>query len=197
MISLNDESIVSVIKSSVAKFSYVETFKDNIYYTNQFTKTVTCCDFQGNTRWVFSNASVLVGPFGISVDGDGNVYVVGNRTNNVVIISPNGQHYKELLISENGLNEPMAVSCNIFREWDDDRQSLVDKISEKSRSKLSYAGNSVNPSMQEAGKKHASKLTELASPSDKQSKVKNDRGADDLETQSSSTPTGVHYECSM
>ncbi|CAG2255462.1 unnamed protein product [Mytilus edulis] len=109
MISLNDESIVSVIKSSVAKFSYVETFKDNIYYTNQFTKTVTCCDFQGNTRWVFSNASVLVGPFGISVDGDGNVYVVGNRTNNVVIISPGGEHFKELLISENGLNEPMVI----------------------------------------------------------------------------------------
>ncbi|CAC5358296.1 unnamed protein product [Mytilus coruscus] len=87
-----------------------------------------------------------------------------------------------------------SFPCNICREWDDDRRSLVDKMLEKARSKLSFAGNAVNPSVQEAGKKNTAKLSELASPSDKQSKIKIDRCADDFETQSRSTPAGVHYE---
>ncbi|CAC5382111.1 unnamed protein product [Mytilus coruscus] len=65
---------------------------------------------------------------------------------------------------------------------------------EKTRSKLSFGGNAVNPSVQEAGKKLTctAKLSELASPDkhDKQSKVRTDHGADGRETQS----TGVHYE---
>ncbi|CAC5369878.1 unnamed protein product [Mytilus coruscus] len=64
----------------------------------------------------------------------------------------------------------------------------------KARSKLSFGGNAVNPSVQEAGKKLTctAKLSELASPDkhDKQSKVRTDHGADGRETQS----TGVHYE---
>ncbi|CAC5424319.1 unnamed protein product [Mytilus coruscus] len=84
-----------------------------------------------------------------------------------------------------------AFPCNICREWDDERRSLVDKMLDKARSKLSFAGN---PSVQEVGKKNTAKLSELALPSDKQSKVKIDRCADDLETQSSSTPAGVYYE---
>ncbi|CAC5386506.1 unnamed protein product [Mytilus coruscus] len=87
-----------------------------------------------------------------------------------------------------------AFPCNICREWDDDRRSLVDKMLEKARSKLSFGGNAVNPSVQEAGKKLTctAKLSELASPDkhDKQSKVRTDHGADGRETQS----TGVHYE---
>ncbi|CAC5395236.1 unnamed protein product [Mytilus coruscus] len=84
-----------------------------------------------------------------------------------------------------------AFPCNICREWDDERRSLVDKMLDKARSKLSFAGNS---SVEEIGKKNTAKLSELASPSDKQSKVIIDHCADDLETQSSSTSAGEHYE---
>jgi len=46
---------------------------------------------------------------GISVDNDGNVYVVGYVSNNVVVISPDGQRHRQLLSSKDGLKEPQVV----------------------------------------------------------------------------------------
>lgn len=86
-----------------------------------------------------------------------------------------------------------AFPCNICREWDDEKRSLVDKMLEKARSKLSLSSSAVNPSVQEAGNKlETAKLSELASPAkhDKLSKVRTDHRADDRETQG----TGVHFE---
>ncbi|VDI76129.1 Hypothetical predicted protein [Mytilus galloprovincialis] len=108
IINLNDESIVNVTKTSVTLYSYVTTFRDKIFYTDCNAASVTCIDFQGNIQWVFKK-SVLKDPFGISVDGCGNIYVVGGGSNNVVVISPNGQHYRELLTIEHGLDEPMVI----------------------------------------------------------------------------------------
>lgn len=50
---------------------------------------------------------------GISVDRDGNVYVVGTSSNNVVVISPNGQHYRDLVTSDNGIEKPVVVHVDI------------------------------------------------------------------------------------
>jgi sugar lactone lactonase YvrE len=69
---------------------YVATSGDKLYYTNWNTHTVTCCDLYGTSQWEF-NESVLRCPLGISVDNDGNVYVVGFHSKNVVVISPDGQ----------------------------------------------------------------------------------------------------------
>jgi DNA-binding beta-propeller fold protein YncE len=55
--------------------AYVATSGDKLYYTN--TNTVICCDLRGTTQWEFKDKRVLQGPYGISVDNDGNVYVVG------------------------------------------------------------------------------------------------------------------------
>ncbi|XP_071123021.1 uncharacterized protein [Mytilus edulis] len=112
MIRLGDESIVNVTKTEVTNFSYVATFRDNIFYTDCHEDSVTCIDFKGKTRWVFKNGSVLKAPYDISVDRDGNVYVVGGVSNNVVVISPNGKHCRELLSSENGLEEPVVIQVN-------------------------------------------------------------------------------------
>lgn len=106
MINFNDESIVNINKTEVSEFSYVATFRNTIFYTNG--DSVSCIDFQGNTQWVFRD-DVLKGSFGISIDGDGNAYVVGCEINNVVVISPNGQNYKELLTSANGLIVPGVI----------------------------------------------------------------------------------------
>ncbi|XP_063399122.1 uncharacterized protein LOC134683737 [Mytilus trossulus] len=119
MISLNDESISNITKTSVSDYSCVATFGDEIFYTNCKYNNVTCADFQGKTRWMFKNETVLKSPFGISVDRDGNIYVVGKDSNNLVVISSNGQNYRELLTSENGLEAPVIVnveksSCKIL-----------------------------------------------------------------------------------
>jgi sugar lactone lactonase YvrE len=78
---------------------YVATSGDKLYYADYCTHTVTCCDLHGTTQWEFNDERVLQYPLGISVDNDGNVYVVGCYTHNVVVISPDGQRHRQLLTS--------------------------------------------------------------------------------------------------
>ena len=70
---------------------------------------MTCCDLHGTTQWEFKDDRVLQGPFGISVNNDGNVYTVGFYSNNVVVISPDGQRHRQLLSSKDGLISPRVL----------------------------------------------------------------------------------------
>ena len=70
---------------------------------------MTCCDLHGTTQWEFKDDRVLHFPRGISVDNDGNVYVVGHFSNNVVVISPDGQHHRQLLSSKDSLLKPRVL----------------------------------------------------------------------------------------
>jgi DNA-binding beta-propeller fold protein YncE len=89
--NLNDKSISSVINSDMPGVYYVATSGDKLYYTNGNTHFVTCCDLHGTTQWEFKNELVLRSPLGVFVDNDGNVFVVGYNSDNVVVISPDGQ----------------------------------------------------------------------------------------------------------
>ena len=73
---------------------------------------MTCCDLHGTIQWEFKDDRVLQFPRGISVDNDGNVYVVGYHSSNVVVISPDVQRHRQLLSSENGLKEPRVIDYN-------------------------------------------------------------------------------------
>ncbi|CAG2249869.1 unnamed protein product [Mytilus edulis] len=108
MISLNDETITNVNNTKLSGLAYVTTFGDKLFYTN-CNDSVTCCDYHGHILWTFCDKSVVRSPQGVSVDNDGNVYVVGGYTNNVVVISADGQHYRQLLSSEDGLSFPWAL----------------------------------------------------------------------------------------
>ena len=108
MLNLSDKS-VSDINRIMCFVSYVATFGNKLYYTNYFTDTVTCCDLQGTTQWEFKDERVLKGPFGISVDNDGNVYVAGLGSINVMIISPDGHRHRQLLSSKDGLVQPKVL----------------------------------------------------------------------------------------
>jgi DNA-binding beta-propeller fold protein YncE len=106
MLNLSDRSVSDIIKSNMSMVKYVATSRDRLYYTNWFTDTVTCCDLHGTTQWEFKDKRVLKNPCGVSVDNDGNVCVVGgNRSNNVVVISPDGQRHRQLLSSKDGLEK--------------------------------------------------------------------------------------------
>ena len=85
------------------------TSEDKLYYTNYEKHTVSCCDLHGTTQWEFNSERVLECPRGISVDNDGNVYVVGNESNNVVVISPDGQRHIQLSSSKDGLLKPCVL----------------------------------------------------------------------------------------
>jgi hypothetical protein len=64
---------------------------------------------QSTTQWEFKDERVVKHPRGISVDNDGNVYVVVRDSINVVVISPDGQRHRQLLSSKDGLVKPRVL----------------------------------------------------------------------------------------
>jgi DNA-binding beta-propeller fold protein YncE len=103
----------------MSKVYYVAISGDKLYYANCDTHTVTCCDLHGKTQWEFNDESVLRSPLGISVDNDGNVFVVGYDSQNVVVISPDGQRHRQLLSSSDG-----QVNLRIL-DYDKSTKSLL------------------------------------------------------------------------
>ncbi|XP_063399383.1 uncharacterized protein LOC134684016 [Mytilus trossulus] len=101
--------ISDIVVGQMQAESYVTTFGDKLYHTNPDKNTVTCYNLQGKLQWTFQNESVLKTPGGISVDNDGNIYVVGRESNNVIIISPNGKQFRQLLSGNEGLSEPSSI----------------------------------------------------------------------------------------
>jgi hypothetical protein len=109
MLNLSDKSASDIINSNMSGVYFVATSDGSLYYTNANTYTVTCCDVHGTTQWEFKDTRVLKGPVGISVDNDGNVYVVGYSSNNVVVISSHGQRHRQLLSAHTGLVNPRVL----------------------------------------------------------------------------------------
>ena len=109
MLNLSNKSVSDIISSSMSFVSHVATSGDKLYYTNYDKHTVTCCDLDGTIQWEFKDKRVLQCPFGISVDNDGNVYVVGCNSNNVVLFSPDGQRHRQLLSDKDGLANPNVL----------------------------------------------------------------------------------------
>ena len=106
MLHLSDKYVSEIISSNMSHIDCLATSGGKLYYTNCNSHAVTCCDLHGTTQWKFKDERVLQGSRGISVDNDGNVYVVGCSSNNVVVISPDGQRHRQLLSSKDGLSYP-------------------------------------------------------------------------------------------
>ena len=96
------------VSTRVICLSFI-TSGDKLYYTNYSTHTVTCCDLHSTKQWKFNDKCVLLYPCGISVDNNGNVYVVGRNSNNVVVIFPDGQRHRQLFSSKDGLKNPPVL----------------------------------------------------------------------------------------
>ena len=109
MLNLSDKSVSDIINRDMTFVYYVATSEDKLYYTNYENHTVTCCDLHGTTLWEFNGEHVLQMPHGITVDNDGNVYVVGYQSNNVLLISPDGHRHIQLLSSKDGLVKPYVL----------------------------------------------------------------------------------------
>ncbi|XP_063405654.1 uncharacterized protein LOC134689613 [Mytilus trossulus] len=108
-IQLKSDSEKTIVCLEMPAFSYVAVHDDNIYYTNRDINTVSCYEILGNLKWTFKDEKRLQYPQGISVDSNGNVYVVSRHTHSVVIITPDGKRCRTILSSSDGLHIPRAL----------------------------------------------------------------------------------------
>jgi hypothetical protein len=88
---------------------------DTIKCTDWKANTIDCYTLTGQHIWAFKDENVLREPLGIALDKNGNVYVAGNKTNNVVVLSPDGKNCRAILTKRDGLNKPYSLRINIDR----------------------------------------------------------------------------------
>jgi hypothetical protein len=84
-----------LVPTLIGKFGYVSCDRNKLVYTSS-TETVACCDMNGKEIWRFQDTSVLRSPRGVVVNNEGFVFVAGEQSRNIVVISPDGNSAKEV-----------------------------------------------------------------------------------------------------
>ena len=116
---LNKETLktLEIIRCEITEGAFIDEYKGNIYITNSSENKVLCCDMNGVVKWVFKNEDILKEPYGIGVDGRGNVYVAGGRTLNVVVLSPDGAQHRQIITEKRlQMTLPRALSFDRTRK---------------------------------------------------------------------------------
>ncbi|XP_052087685.1 uncharacterized protein LOC127724677 [Mytilus californianus] len=96
------------IKGELPYQSFVVTYRDKICYSND-KSSVMCTNFSGETLWEFNYKSVLQQPRGGAFDNFGNLYITGESSYNVVVLSSDGKQHREILSRSDGLQGPSAI----------------------------------------------------------------------------------------
>ncbi|CAC5361315.1 unnamed protein product [Mytilus coruscus] len=89
---------------------YISTSENNIFCSKYSNDNVCCFDMNGQEVWKFHNDSLQY-PYGVANDRSGNVFVVGCKFRNLIIIQYDGKTYKNLLDLEKG-SSPHAICYN-------------------------------------------------------------------------------------
>ena len=84
-----------LVPTYIGPFSYISCDGNKLFYTSS-TETVNCCDMNGKSIWRFEDTAVLRSPRGVVVDNQGFVFVAGEKSGSVVVISPDGNSSKEV-----------------------------------------------------------------------------------------------------
>jgi outer membrane protein assembly factor BamB len=98
-----------------ANSTHISLRDDTIKCTDWKTNTIYCYTLTGQQMWAFKDENVLRAPIGIALDKNRNVYVAGRETNNVVVLSPDGENCREIVSNSEGLNKPYSLRINIDR----------------------------------------------------------------------------------
>ncbi|VDI12748.1 Hypothetical predicted protein [Mytilus galloprovincialis] len=82
--------------------------KGEIFCSFSKSDSILSIDSRGKLRFTFENGK-LRGPRGVKGDGNDNIFVSGYDTNNIVWISNDGKKSKEVLNSNNGIQNPRGI----------------------------------------------------------------------------------------
>ena len=109
-IELSDSRITMLVKDvSLAAESFVTTFGDKIFQTNKINHSVTCYTKHGEKLWEFKDESILRQPVGIAIDNNCNIYVISYYHNKVIVLSPDGKQWRQLLDQNDGMRCPYGI----------------------------------------------------------------------------------------
>jgi len=113
MMKLSDDRVTTLVKQiNLPNGTYITTCGDKIYQTNRDTNTVTCYTIKGEKLWEYKDTSVLNGPLCVTVDTNSNVYVTSQISHSVVVLEPDGRQGRQLISSNDGLNDPTGIYFN-------------------------------------------------------------------------------------
>ena len=127
---LSDGRITTLVEDAkLPDQSFVTTFGDKIFQTNHKHNSVTCYAKNGEKLWEFQNGSVLRQPLGVAVDNNCNIYVTSGNYKKVIVLSPDGKLWRQLLDPKDGMRCPYAIyidktTNNILITSYDDRAFL-------------------------------------------------------------------------
>lgn len=110
-LNISTETIDTILNDKTVKDeSHIVTGGDRICYTcPPTTDTVTVLNSKYNVIFKYQGRTLLVNPFGVTVDSHNNVYVIGALSYNLLVISPDGKKVHQLLSKDDGLLYPTAV----------------------------------------------------------------------------------------
>ena len=92
--------------------SFGTTFGDKIFQTNKINHSVTCYTINGEKLWEFRDESVLRQPVGVAVDNNCNIYVTSYNYKKVIVLSPDGKQWRQLLDQNDGMSCPYGISID-------------------------------------------------------------------------------------
>ncbi|XP_052087771.1 uncharacterized protein LOC127724719 [Mytilus californianus] len=107
-INKKDYTISNFVRGNLPYQSFVAIYEDKIYFSND-TSFVICTNHSRETLWKLNYESILNQPRGATFDHNGNLYITGEYTCNVVVLTNDGKQHREILTSSDCLNYPSAI----------------------------------------------------------------------------------------
>lgn len=96
------------------KVSNIATYGDSICYTDTERDKVVLLNSVPQVLWKYQD-KLLGSPSKLTFDKQGNIYVVGGSTYNVVFISHDGKQSRQVLSKEDGIMNTMSIDFDVHR----------------------------------------------------------------------------------
>jgi sugar lactone lactonase YvrE len=74
--------------------------------------SVACYTINGKKLWEFNDESVLRQPIGVAIDNNCNIYATSGYYKKVIVLSPNGKQWRQLLDQNEGMSCPYGISID-------------------------------------------------------------------------------------
>ncbi|XP_076089205.1 uncharacterized protein LOC143059569 [Mytilus galloprovincialis] len=107
IIDLEGNTLKSIQVESESALRHLVYCNDRVIYSDWIGKAVYCYDESGKQIWRYTQD--LSRPRGLCTDTYGNIIVVDNNSNSIIVISKDGQDSKVLIGNEDGLKDSYCI----------------------------------------------------------------------------------------